>query len=36
MNLTAIRPFFIVRDLQHSIAFYRERLGFQLDFQGGD
>src|SRR5262249_12884776 len=34
MNLSAIRPFFIVRDLQTSVAFYRERFGFQLDFQG--
>jgi len=35
-NLTSIRPFFIVKDLQASIAYYRERLGFQLDFQGPD
>lgn len=34
MNLTAIRPFFIVKNLQQSMAFYQERLGFQLDFQG--
>ena len=33
-NLVAISPFFIVKDLQASIAFYRERLGFQIDFQG--
>ena len=33
-NLTSISPFFIVKDLQTSIAYYRERLGFQLDFQG--
>lgn len=33
-NLVSISPFFIVKDLQTSIAFYRERLGFQLDFQG--
>ena len=33
-NLVSISPFFIVRDLQSSIAFYRERLGFQLDFDG--
>ncbi len=33
-NLVSISPFFIVKDLQASIAFYRERLGFQLDFQG--
>ena len=35
-NLTSIRPNFIVRDLQLSISYYRERLGFQLDFQGPD
>jgi catechol 2,3-dioxygenase-like lactoylglutathione lyase family enzyme len=33
-NLASIRPFFIVKDLQTSISFYRERLGFQVDFQG--
>jgi catechol 2,3-dioxygenase-like lactoylglutathione lyase family enzyme len=33
-NLESIRPFFIVKDLQASVAFYRDRLGFQLDFQG--
>ena len=33
-NLTSISPFFIVKDLQASIAYYRDRLGFQLDFQG--
>jgi uncharacterized glyoxalase superfamily protein PhnB len=35
-NLVAINPFFIVEDLQTSIACYVERLGFQLDFQGSD
>jgi GNAT superfamily N-acetyltransferase len=35
-NLQSIRPFFIVKDLQTSVAWYRERLGFQLDFQGPD
>ncbi len=35
-NLTSIRPFFIVKDLQVSISYYIERLGFQLDFQGPD
>jgi catechol 2,3-dioxygenase-like lactoylglutathione lyase family enzyme len=35
-NLTSISPFFIVKDLQVSIAYYIERLGFQLDFQGPD
>ena len=33
-NLASISPFFIVKDLQTSIAYYRERLGFQRDFQG--
>jgi len=33
-NLTSISPFFIVKDLQASIAYYVDRLGFQLDFQG--
>ena len=35
-NLVSIRPNFIVRNLQASITYYRERLGFQLDFQGPD
>jgi catechol 2,3-dioxygenase-like lactoylglutathione lyase family enzyme len=33
-NLVNIRPFFIVKDLQTSIAYYRDRLGFTLEFQG--
>jgi catechol 2,3-dioxygenase-like lactoylglutathione lyase family enzyme len=33
-NLVSISPFFIVKDLQASIAYYIERFGFQLDFQG--
>jgi len=33
-NLLSISPFFIVKDLQASIAHYIERFGFQLDFQG--
>jgi hypothetical protein len=33
-NLTSISPFFIVKDLQVSIAYYIERLGFHVDFQG--
>lgn len=33
-NLVSISPFFIVKDLQASISYYVERLGFQLDFQG--
>ena len=35
-NLVSISPFFIVKDLRASIAFYRERLGFQVDFEGPD
>ncbi len=35
-NLASINPFFIVKNLQASIAYYIERLGFQLDFQGPD
>ena len=35
-NLVSISPFFIVKDLQASIAFYRDRLGFHVDFQGPD
>ena len=33
-NLASIRPSFIVKDLQTSVTYYRERLGFSLDFQG--
>ena len=35
-NLESISPFFIVKNLQASISYYIERLGFQLDFQGPD
>jgi len=35
-NLASISPFFIVKDLQVSISYYVERLGFQLAFQGPD
>ena len=35
-NLASICPSFIVKDLQASIAYYIERMGFQLDFQGPD
>ena len=35
-NLISIRPSLIVKDLQTSITYYVERLGFQLDFQGPD
>ena len=33
-NLVSINPLFIVADLQASIGYYIERLGFELDFQG--
>ena len=33
-NLVSISPFFIVKDLQASIDYYVERLGFELDFKG--
>jgi catechol 2,3-dioxygenase-like lactoylglutathione lyase family enzyme len=33
-NLVAISPFFIVRDLRASVAYYTERLGFEVEFQG--
>ena len=33
-NLASINPFFIVKDLQDSIRYYIDRLGFQLDFEG--
>lgn len=33
-SLVSISPFFIVRDLPTSIAYYVERLGFQVEFQG--
>lgn len=35
-TLTSINPFFIVKNLSASIAWYVDRLGFQLDFQGPD
>lgn len=35
-NLASIRPSFIVKDLQASISYYRDRLGFRLDFEGPD
>lgn len=35
-NLVAISPFFIVRDLRASVAYYTDRLGFTLAFEGPD
>jgi hypothetical protein len=33
-EITGIAPFFIVRDVPAAMAFYRERLGFDIAFQG--
>lgn len=35
-QLGYIAPFFIVRDVMQSIAFYRDRLGFEVTFLGPD
>ena len=35
-NLASVSPFFIVKDLQASISYYIEQLGFKLDFLGPD
>jgi len=35
-NLTFIAPFFIVRDVPQSVAFYRDRLGFESTFIAPD
>lgn len=35
-QLGFIAPFFIVRDVMHSIAFYRDRLGFDVAYLGPD
>jgi catechol 2,3-dioxygenase-like lactoylglutathione lyase family enzyme len=32
--ITGIAPFFIVRDVPTALAFYRDRLGFDITFQG--
>lgn len=32
--ITAIAPFFIVKDVPAALAFYRDRLGFEIIFQG--
>ena len=32
--ITGIAPFFIVRDVPATLAFYRDRLGFDVTFQG--
>jgi catechol 2,3-dioxygenase-like lactoylglutathione lyase family enzyme len=33
-EISAISPFFIVRHVPTSLAFYRDRLGFEITFQG--
>ncbi len=33
-ELSAISPFFVVRHVPTSLAFYRDRLGFEITFQG--
>ena len=33
-EIAAISPFFIVRDVPSALAFYRDRLGFEITFQG--
>ena len=32
-EITAIAPFFIVRDVPAAMAFYRDRFGFEITFQ---
>jgi catechol 2,3-dioxygenase-like lactoylglutathione lyase family enzyme len=34
VEIAAISPFFIVRHVPSSLAFYRDRLGFEITFQG--
>jgi catechol 2,3-dioxygenase-like lactoylglutathione lyase family enzyme len=33
-EITGIAPFFIVRDVPAALSFYRDRLGFEITFQG--
>jgi catechol 2,3-dioxygenase-like lactoylglutathione lyase family enzyme len=33
-EISGIAPFFIVRDVPAALAFYRDRLGFEITFQG--
>ena len=34
VEITGIAPFFIVRDVPTSMAFYRDKLGFEITFEG--
>jgi catechol 2,3-dioxygenase-like lactoylglutathione lyase family enzyme len=34
MDITSIAPFFIVKNVPAALAFYRDRLGFEIAFQG--
>jgi hypothetical protein len=33
-QISGIAPFFIVRNVPHTLAFYRDRLGFDITFEG--
>jgi hypothetical protein len=33
-DITGIAPFFIVRNVSAALSFYRDRLGFDITFQG--
>jgi catechol 2,3-dioxygenase-like lactoylglutathione lyase family enzyme len=35
-EISAISPFFIVKDLPSALSFYRDKLGFEITFQGPD
>ena len=34
LEISGIAPFFIVRNVPEALAFYRDRLGFDITFQG--
>ena len=35
-DITGIAPFFIVKNVPAALSFYRDRLGFDITFQGPD
>jgi catechol 2,3-dioxygenase-like lactoylglutathione lyase family enzyme len=35
-DITGIAPFFIVKNVPSALSFYRDRLGFDITFQGPD